>query len=101
MLRTFQGGECMRIYMAGKGAAGAEEAVLACGDTPVNPGRLVRCLDEKLRMVLRLAALGRCQAILLPAGWRDDPEAVLEKEFADFQGIPEVLYFLPGKGRCC
>lgn len=90
----------MRIYMAGTGEAGAEETVLACGDVPVDPGRLVRCLDEKLRMVLRLAALGRCQAILLPAGWRDDPEAALEKAFADLQGIPEVLYYLPGKGRC-
>ena len=90
----------MQIYLAGKGAAGAEEAVSACGDTPVCPEKLVRCLDEKLQMVLRLAALNRCQAILLPAGWRDDPMASLEKAFADFQGIPEVLYFLPGRGRC-
>ncbi len=85
----------MRVYIAGSAPVSAAALAASFGDTGVEPDALVRCVEGRESMVLRLAALSRCDAIWLAENWRSDPRAVVEKTFADYQRIPRVEYCPP------
>ena len=91
----------MRVYIAGNAPGAALGLAAAFGDVGVDPEALVACVEGRESMVLRLAALSRCDAIWLPPDWRRDPRAVVEKAFADYQRIPRVDYCLPRRERKC
>ncbi len=91
----------MRVYIAGSAPVTAAALTARFGDECLDPALLVQCVEGRESMILRLAALERCDAIYLGADWRSDPRAVVEKAFADYLRIPEVRYCLPRKERKC
>ncbi len=77
----------MRVYLAGGPSERGRRLAERFGDEGV-----ACSAAEPAR---RLGTLCACRGIWLPAGWRGDPRAVWEKEWADRLGIPRVDYFPP------
>jgi hypothetical protein len=101
----------MKIYIAGKITglnfdevvrefARAEQELVRCGQTPVNPLREVDqapgrqyqdCLRDALKVLLT------CDAIYLLPNWKDSKGARLEKHIADELGTLIVTHGFQGK----
>ena len=89
----------MRVYIAGDPPPSAVQIAAEFGDQGVDPCVLSQCVAGKENILLRLAALSRCDAIWLPPDWRTSAKTRLEKAFADYQRIPEVAYLFPRPDR--
>ena len=86
----------MRVYLA-RGCSMPEELLEALfHDTSVRVEEAEEGESGKTALWRRLSLLEQCDAICLPADWRGDPEARIEKAYADYCRIPQLSYFLPG-----
>lgn len=93
----------MIIYLSGKMTglpdlgrkkfAAAAKHLTQQGHIVLNPAALPAGMAKEKYMPICMAMLGQAEAIYMLDNWHDSPGAILEREYAIYQGIPvQYLY---------
>ena len=68
-----------------------EKKIKASGHIPLNPARLPQGMPRERYMPICLAMIDKCDAIMMLDNWQQSPGAILEREYARYQG-KSILY---------